>query len=144
MAVTFSSTDIKFACKNKRILASFIKEMICSHAMKCGDISVVFCSDEKILEINRQYLKHDYYTDIITFDYSENGTLSGDLMISIDTVRSNAKEFGVDFLNELHRIIIHGTLHLIGLKDKQPKDQKIMRENENINLEKLSLILKDK
>lgn len=144
MAVTFSSEDVKFECKNKRILSSFVKEMIKDYGKKCGDISVVFCSDEKLLEVNRQYLQHDYFTDIITFDYSDDKSLSGDLMISIDTVRTNAEEYKVDFLNELHRIIIHGVLHLIGFKDKEPKNQKVMRENENINLEKLLLLLKDK
>lgn len=144
MAITFSSDDVKFECKNKRILASFIKEMITEHKKRCGDISVVFCSDERLLEVNRQYLNHDYFTDIITFDYSDDKYLSGDLMISIDTVRSNSKEYNVEFINELHRIIIHGVLHLIGFKDKQPKDQKVMREQENINLEKLTLLLKDK
>ena len=91
----------------------------------------IFCSDEKILEVNRQYLQHDYYTDIITFDYSEGDRISGDIFISIDTVRSNAEKYGTNFDDELHRVIIHGILHLCGLKDKSEADSKKMRKAED-------------
>ena len=97
-----------------------------------GEIAYIFCSDEKILEVNRQYLQHDYYTDIITFDYCEGNRLSGDLFISLDTVRTNADQFaGGDYRRELHRVIIHGILHLCGINDKGPGEREIMEEAEN-------------
>lgn len=105
---------------------------------KCGDISYIFCSDEKILEINREYLDHDYYTDIITFDYTEKNRISGDIFISIDTVKSNADEFKVSYEEELHRIIIHGILHLCGINDKGPGEREIMTQKENEALVLLS------
>ena len=107
-------------------------------AKKCGDISYIFCSDEKILEINREYLDHDYYTDIITFDYTEKNRISGDIFISIDTVKSNADEFKVSYEEELHRIIIHGILHLCGINDKGPGEREIMTQKENEALVLLS------
>ena len=91
----------------------------------------IFCSDEKILEVNRQYLQHDYYTDIITFDYCEGDRLSGDLFISLDTIRTNAEQFGTSYENELHRVIIHGILHLCGINDKGPGEREIMEGAEN-------------
>jgi rRNA maturation RNase YbeY len=98
---------------------------------KTGDIAFIFCNDEKILEVNRQYLQHDYYTDIITFDYSTSKTISGDIFISLDTVKSNAVLFGTAFQNELHRILIHGILHLCGQDDKSPEDKAEMTRKEN-------------
>lgn len=102
-----------------------------TYGKKTGDISYIFCSDEKILEVNRQYLQHDYYTDIITFDYTEGNKISGDLFISLDTVRTNAETFHTDYNEELHRTIIHGILHLCGINDKGPGEREIMEENEN-------------
>ena len=96
-----------------------------------GDIAYIFCNDEKILEVNRQYLQHDYYTDIITFDYDEDDVISGDLFISLDTVRTNAEQVGATYEEELHRVIIHGILHLCGINDKGPGEREIMEENEN-------------
>ena len=96
-----------------------------------GEISYIFCNDEKILEVNRQYLQHDYYTDIITFDYTEGDKISGDLFISLDTVRSNAEQFHQSYEQELHRVIIHGILHLCGINDKGPGEREIMEKNEN-------------
>ena len=97
-----------------------------------GDIAYIFCSDERILEVNRQYLQHDYYTDIITFDYCEGNRLSGDLFISLDTVRTNAQQFaGGDYARELHRVIIHGILHLCGLGDKGPGERELMEQAED-------------
>ena len=96
-----------------------------------GEIAYIFCSDEKILEVNRQYLQHDYYTDIITFDYCEGDRLSGDLFISLDTIRTNAEQFGASYEDELHRVIIHGILHLCGINDKGPGEREVMEAAEN-------------
>lgn len=96
-----------------------------------GDLTIVFCSDEFLLGVNKQYLNHDYYTDIITFDYSEGGVVSGDLFISVDRVSENAADFGVVFQDELHRVCVHGVLHLCGYKDKTPEDENQMRKKED-------------
>ena len=119
----------------KTKIKSSIKNTAAKYNKKTGDIAYIFCSDERILEINNQYLNHDYYTDIITFDYSDTKTISGDIFISLDTVRSNAADFGVDFEQELKRIIIHGVLHLCGQDDKTPELRKQMTEKENDALE---------
>ena len=102
-----------------------------AHGRRVGDVAYVFCNDEKILEVNRQYLQHDYYTDIITFDYSAGDVISGDLFISLDTVRTNAEGLGVDYADELHRVIIHGILHLCGVNDKGPGEREIMEAEED-------------
>ena len=99
--------------------------------MRVGEIGYLFCDDEKILEVNREYLQHDYYTDIITFDYCDDDTINGDLVISLDTVRSNAEQFGKDYEEELHRVIIHGILHLCGIDDKGPGEREKMEAAEN-------------
>lgn len=119
----------------KTKIKSWIKNTAAKYNKKTGDIAYIFCSDERILEINNHYLNHDYYTDIITFDYSDTKTISGDIFISLDTVRSNAADFGVDFEQELKRIIIHGVLHLCGQDDKTPELRKQMTEKENDALE---------
>ncbi len=106
---------------------------------KTGEITYIFCSDKYILKINNEYLQHDYYTDIITFDYSEKDSIAGDLFISLDTVKSNAEQFEQPFDTELHRVIIHGILHLCGQKDKTEKDSEEMRRKENEALELLKL-----
>lgn len=103
-----------------------------SHGRMLGELSYLFCDDEKILQVNREFLQHDYYTDIITFDYCEGNRLSGDLFISLDTVRTNAEQFaGNDYERELHRVIIHGILHLCGINDKGPGEREIMEAAEN-------------
>ncbi len=96
-----------------------------------GEISIIFCSDEHLLQMNKEYLQHDYYTDIITFDYTEENLVSGDLFISVDRVEDNANEFDSPFQDELHRVCIHGLLHLCGYKDKSEKDEELMRSKEN-------------
>ena len=108
-----------------------------SYGLRVGEIAYIFCSDEKILEVNRQYLQHDYYTDIITFDYCEGKRISGDLFISLDTVRTNAEQFGAEYDTELHRVIIHGILHLCGINDKGPGEREIMEAAENKALDML-------
>ena len=111
-----------------------------NYACELGAISFIFCNDDYLLDVNRKYLNHDYYTDIITFDYREGDILSGDIFISLNTVRSNAKEFGVTFKDELHRVIVHGVLHLIGFNDESEEDSLVMRENENKCLELLKTL----
>ena len=115
----------------KKKLNAWIKDVAATYNQKTGDIAFVFCNDDRILEVNKQYLQHDYFTDIITFDYTEGNRISGDIFISIDTVKSNASEFQQDFLTELHRIIIHGVLHLCGNDDKTPELRKEMTQKEN-------------
>lgn len=106
-----------------------------SEVKKLGDISIIFCSDNYILDVNIKYLHHDYFTDIITFDYCEGNVLSGDLFISIDSVRENAVEYGTEFEDELNRVIVHGVLHLIGYDDHTEEDQKEMRSKEDYYLQ---------
>lgn len=100
-----------------------------------GEISIIFCSDEHLLEMNKEYLEHDYYTDIITFDYTQQNVVSGDLFISVDRVQDNADEFDTLFRDELHRVCVHGLLHLCGYKDKTESDEELMRSKENEMLE---------
>lgn len=116
----------------RREVSEWIKQVAASHGKKVGDIAYIFCSDERILEVNRQYLQHDYYTDIITFDYTEGNRISGDLFISLDTIQTNAEQFANnDYHRELHRVIIHGILHLCGINDKGPGEREIMEQAEN-------------
>lgn len=139
MAIIYQGEDVKVPSIKRRNVTRWIKDVADSYNLKVGDISYIFCSDEKILEINNQYLQHDYYTDIISFDYSEDDVISGDLFISLDTVKSNAKQFKTDYLDELHRIIIHGVLHLCGINDKGPGEREHMTECENKALKLLDL-----
>ena len=140
--IRFFNKDIKFTLTDKLLLKKWIKEVVSSYGNRVGDINIILCDDPSILEINNQFLGHDYYTDIITFDYTEENVINGELYISIDTVRANAQEYGQFFPDELHRVIIHGILHLCGLDDHCEEDIKEMREAENLSLEKLSAILK--
>ena len=131
MPVLYDTQDCRFTYPGKRATTEWIRRTAALEGRETGDISVVFCSDDALLAINRQYLQHDYLTDIITFDYSEGTVISGDLMISVDTVRSNAAAYGVGFREELMRVIIHGILHLCGYGDKTPAEEKQMRALEN-------------
>lgn len=122
----------------RRDTSAWIKQVAASYGKKVGSIAYIFCNDDKILEVNRQYLQHDYYTDIITFDYCEDeeqmghkNTISGDLFISLDTVRTNAEQQATTYEEELHRVIIHGVLHLVGINDKGPGEREIMEAAEN-------------
>ena len=119
----------------KRETTAWIKAVAATYGKKVGEIAYIFCSDEKILEVNRQYLQHDYYTDIITFDYCEGKKLSGDLFISLDTVRTNAEQFNAPYETERYRVSIHGILHLCGINDKGPGEREIMEAAENKALE---------
>lgn len=129
--ITYNAEDVKLPKIRKRDTTSWIKAVAAMHDRKVGEIGYMFVSDEKILEVNNQYLGHDYYTDIITFDYCEGDILNGDIVISLDTVRTNAEKFGKTYEDELNRVIIHGVLHLCGINDKGPGEREIMEENEN-------------
>ena len=115
----------------KREITRWIKAVAAIHGRKVGEIGYLFVDDEKILKCNRDYLGHDYYTDIITFDYGEDARINGDIVISLDTVRTNSEKFGKPYEEELHRVIIHGVLHLCGINDKGPGEREIMEANED-------------
>jgi len=130
MAISFSC-NTKFPFSNRLKTKAWIKQTITLYGKKCGNISYIFEDDNQVLNINKQYLNHDYYTDIITFDYVEQDTINGDIVISTDRIKENAKNFNTSFDNELHRVIIHGVLHLLGFNDHSEKENKIMRQKEN-------------
>lgn len=138
MAIQFCALETNFKLSHKRIINRWIKETIKSHQFICGEIVFIFTSDPKILEVNRQFLQHDYFTDIITFNYNEDKIISGDIYISVDTVKSNAEIYKVTFEEELHRVIIHGILHLLGFNDKTDEQQAEMTKNEDLNLKVLN------
>ncbi len=138
--ITYNIDGVKMPPIKRRQTSKWIKKVISLYGRKVGEIGYMFVGDEKILEINQNYLGHDYYTDIITFDYNEGNKVNGDIVISLETVRSNSEELGKDFLEELHRVIIHGILHLCGLKDKRKIDLKKMRTAEDEALSLLSSI----
>lgn len=139
--VRFFNKDIKFNLKHKLLLKKWIKSVVSKYGKRVGDINVILCDDPSILEINMQFLSHDYYTDIITFDYCEDDFINGELYISVDTVKANAEEYSQDFEVEMHRVIIHGVLHLCGLDDHAEDDIKQMRDAENLALQELEVIL---
>ena len=118
-----------------RKVSAWIEEVAASHSRRVGNLNYLFVDDEEILVANRQFVNHDYYTDIITFDYSRGDRISGDIMISLDTVASNAEKFGVPYFRELLRVVIHGVLHLVGINDKGPGEREIMEAAENAALE---------
>ena len=138
MAIAYYAEEVRLPAIKKKAVGDWIRKVAALYGKRAGDISYIFCSDEKILEVNKQYLQHDYYTDIITFDYSEGTKISGDLFISLDTVKSNSDMFGTNYVEELHRIIIHGVLHLCGINDKGPGEREIMTAKENEALTLLS------
>ena len=129
--ITYNAEDVKLPTIKKRETTRWIKKVAATYGRKVGEIGYMFVNDEKILEVNNEYLGHDYYTDVITFDYCEGDILNGDIVISLDTVRTNAEKFGKTYEEELYRVIIHGILHLCGINDKGPGEREIMEENEN-------------
>ncbi len=129
--ITYHTINVKFPAISRRDTTAWVKAVAAGYGRRVGDISYIFCDDAKILEVNLEYLQHDYYTDIITFDYCEGDRISGDIFISLDTVRSNAEELGKDYEEELHRVIIHGVLHLCGIDDKGPGEREKMEAAEN-------------
>ena len=131
MAITYHTEDVKMPQIKKRETSEWIKAVAATYNKLVGDVAYIFCSDEKILEVNKQYLQHDYYTDIITFDYTVGDRISGDLFISLDTVKTNAEQFADSYEEELNRTIIHGILHLCGIDDKGPGEREIMEKAED-------------
>ena len=129
--ITYQTDGTRMPDIKKRPTTAWIRSVAETYGKKVGDVNYIFCNDERILEVNREYLQHDYYTDIITFDYTEGNTISGDLFISLDTVRTNSEQFAPEYDEELHRTIIHGILHLCGINDKGPGEREIMEAAEN-------------
>lgn len=131
--ISYYNQGTNYKLKHKRLLSNWINQVVHleNSNFSIGNINVVLCDDEYVLDINKQFLNHNYYTDIITFDYCEDTLISGDLMISIDTVKSNAKEYDVPFIEELYRVIAHGVLHLLGYKDSTENEKSEMRVAEN-------------
>ena len=131
-SISFHNESVNNKTPSKRLLKAWIKEFVSNHGKKVGELAFVFCSDEKILEINLNFLQHDYYTDIITFDYSEGEVISGDIFISVERVLENAASHQVDYNTELLRVLSHGVLHLIGFQDKEEKKKVEMTRNEDL------------
>ncbi len=129
--ITYQTENVKMPPIRKRETTAWIRRVAATYGKKAGEIGYLFCDDEHILAVNREYLQHDYYTDIITFDYSEGNVLNGDLVISLDTVRTNAEQFHKSYEEELHRVIIHGILHLCGQNDKGPGEREQMEAAED-------------
>lgn len=138
MSINFFNEDVDLPKIKKRNTVAWIKQVIDEHCKKVGDVSFIFCSDTYLLDVNKQYLDHDYFTDVITFDYVEGDVVSGDIFISVDRVEENAKSFSTSFSNELNRIIIHGILHLLGYNDKTDTDKMIMTGKEDLYLNLLN------
>ena len=129
--ITYHTENVRMPAIKRRETTAWIRRVASTYKRKVGEIGYLFCDDEHILQVNREYLGHDYYTDIITFDYCEDNVLNGDLVISLDTVRTNAEKFHKPYEEELHRVIIHGVLHLCGLNDKGPGEREIMEAAED-------------
>ena len=132
--IRYFQEDIRFDLKQKMQNNRWLKMVAGSEMRRIGAVNIIFCSDNYILDVNMRYLQHDYFTDIITFDYCEKDILSGDLFISIDSVRENAAYYGAEFADELDRVMVHGLLHLIGYDDHTPEETAVMRKKENYYL----------
>lgn len=139
--INFFTEDVEFKLKHKAILKKWISEIVKSDDQQIDDLNYIFCSDEYLLDINRQYLDHDYYTDIITFDNREEESepISSDIFISIDRIKDNSNLLGVNFEHELHRVLIHGVLHLLGQSDKTAEQKAEMRKREEASLSLLQI-----
>lgn len=134
-SILFFKEDVQFRLNGQEALRKWIQKIVRREKKKCGDLNFIFCSDAYLLKMNKEYLDHNYFTDIITFDNStDKAILQGDIFISADRVRENAKTFSVTFDNELRRVMIHGVLHLCGYKDKTKKDQLAMKQAEDRSL----------
>ena len=134
MEILFNYENVDFELENTEFYIHWINQTAKNENKEIGDISYVFCSDDYLLDINQRFLEHDFYTDIITFDYSEANVLSGDLMISIDRVKDNSEKLNTPFSEELKRVMIHGILHLCGYKDKTKEEELLMRSKEDFYL----------
>ncbi len=139
MEFQWIADGVQFPDIDRGRLEAWIAEVAGLHGRILGPLTYIFCNDDKIIEVNRQFLQHDYYTDIITFDYTRGRRISGDMFISLDTVRTNAELVGADYSTELHRVIVHGVLHLCGINDKGLGEREIMEANENQALSLLKL-----
>ena len=135
--ISFQSEGVEIPKLDFKKISAWLNEVASSEGRRVGNIVYRFCSDEVILQTNRDFLNHDYYTDIITFDYSIGSKIGGDILISLDTVRSNADSLGMDFFDELHRVVVHGVLHLCGINDKSPEERREMESAENRALDML-------
>jgi rRNA maturation RNase YbeY len=135
-AIEFHTEGIDFQLENENLIASWIELVVKRYKHDIQQVDYIFCDDEYLLQINREHLQHDYYTDIITFHYHEKGAkqILGDLYISVDRVKENATEIGASFVDELHRVMIHGVLHMVGFGDKTPKEEMEMRKAEDLAL----------
>jgi len=131
MPVYFHNEGVSLVFKNKRAVSSWLSTVIKSFKKEVGTLNFIFCTDEYLLTINKSYLNHNHYTDIITFDYCEENKVSGDLFISIERVKEYSLKNNIEFNNEIHRVIVHGVLHLCGLNDKTEREKEKMREQEN-------------
>ena len=129
--ITFNTEKVQMPDIDQEAIRRWVCDVAASYGRRVGEINYIFVDDERILEVNRQFLQHDYYTDIITFDYTQGNIISGDLFISLDTVRTNAEQFHASYDTELHRVIIHGILHLCGINDKGPGEREVMEKHEN-------------
>lgn len=138
--IRFTTDSIEMPALDERKIGKWIRAVAAEYGFAVGNIQYIFCSDERELAVNREFLGHDYYTDVITFDYTTASTLNGDIFISLDTVRSNAEMVGTSFEHELHRILIHGVLHLTGQGDKTPETKAEMTEKEERALLKLKIM----
>ncbi|MBP6755536.1 MAG: rRNA maturation RNase YbeY [Bacteroidia bacterium] len=139
--INYFEEDIKFKLKEKRIINKWFKSVVENEKFKLGDLNYIFCSDKYLLEINQNYLNHDTYTDIITFDNSdEDKKIEGDIFISVERIIENAKDLNVEFEIELKRVLIHGLLHLCGYKDKTKEEKQKMRELETFYIEKYKML----
>jgi rRNA maturation RNase YbeY len=138
--ISYFFEDTAFQFRKKTLNNKWLRLVAESEIRRVGQINIIFCSDNYILDVNQQYLQHDYFTDIITFDYCEGDRLSGDLFISVDTVRENSVEYGTDFDDELNRVIVHGVLHLIGYDDHNDSDIAEMRKKEDYYLSLRDLV----
>ena len=132
--IRYFKEDTKFEFKSRSLNNKWLKMVAESEIRRIGDINIIFCSDNYILDVNMKYLQHDYFTDIITFDYCEKNRLNGDLFISVDSVRENALFYGTEFSDELNRVIVHGILHLVGYDDHSEEDIAVMRSKEDYYL----------
>ena len=138
--IEFLTEGVECPNLDRSMIDAWVAAVAKAHGKYPGNITYVFCSDDYILQTNREFLQHDYYTDIITFDYDEDDVINGDLVISLDTVRTNAEQFAKSYDDELHRVIIHGILHLCGINDKGPGEREIMEANEDRALDLLATL----
>lgn len=132
--ITYNTENVSMPNIRRRDTSAWIKQVAQTYGKTIGEVGYLFVDDEKILEVNREFLQHDYFTDIITFDYCEGNTLNGDIVISLDTVKTNAEKYKKTYSDELHRVIIHGILHLCGINDKGKGEREKMERAENAAL----------